>query len=421
MPLTDAKIRNAKPSAQPIKLTDGRGLSLEVRPTGAKLWRYRYRIAGKENVFAIGEYFNDKRTGHLSLDHARRCRDHARALVKQGIHPAHYRKQQRYAQQSEAKNTFEVVSRDWLAQKQPNWTPEYSKKVERFLEADVFPAIGKLPIRSVTAAALLEILRRVDARGAKTVASLLRQWCSAIFRYAIATIRADSDPAAALKGAIKPRTTRHHKPLSRDEIAVLIRRLEKYRGERTTIIALRLALLTFVRPKELRGAEWSEIDLSRAEWRIPAERMKKRDPHIVPLSKQAIALLKELLSITGHERWLFPNQRRPKTACMSMTTLNRALERIGFNGRGSVGFSAHGFRATASTILNEEGFRPVIIDRQLSHKERNKSRASYNQAEHLHERRSLMQFWANMIDDIVTNSKSDQAHRSRLIDEPMAS
>lgn len=405
MPLTDAKIRNTKPGAKPIKLTDGHGLYLEVRPTGAKLWRYRYRIAGKENVFAIGEYFHDKRAGHVSLDHARRYRDEARVLVKQGIHPAHHRKEQRFSQRSEAENTFEIVAREWLMQKQPGWTPEYSHQVERFLQANVFSEIGKLPIRTVTAAHLLEILRRVDARGAKTVASLVRQWCSAIFRYAVGTLRADSDPAAALKGAIAQRPTQHHKPLSRDQIAILIRKLNSYRGEQTTIVALRLALLTFVRTKELRGAEWSEINLDRAEWRIPAKRMKMRDPHIVPLSKQALGLLRELHTLTGDQRWLFPNYRRPKTACMSRTTLNRALERMGFNGKGSVGFSAHGFRATASTILNEHGFRPKVIDRQLSHKERNQTRANYNQAEYLNERRSLMQFWADIIDEMLKTAK----------------
>ena len=414
MLLTDAKIRNTKPSAKPIKLTDGRGLYLEVRPTGAKLWRYRYRIAGKENAFAVGEYFNDKRLGHVSLDHARRSRDEARVLIKQGIHPAHHRKEQRFAQRSEAENTFEEVARDWLAQKQAGWTPQYSRKVERFLQAHVFPQIGKLPIRDVTAAHLLEILRQVEKRGAKTVALLLRQWCSAIFRYAVSTVRAEGDPAAILKGAIIRPRTQHHKPLSREQIALLKRKLESYGGQRTTVIALWLALLTFVRTTELREAEWREVDLDRTEWRIPAERMKMGDPHIVPLSKQAMRLLQELHDLTGDQRRLFPNHRRPKTASMSATTLNRALERMGLNGRGSIGFSAHGFRATAATILNEDGFRPDVIDRQLSHKERNKSLASYNQAEYLNERRSLMQLWANMIDEILKTAKQSASARNDL-------
>ncbi len=405
MLLTDAKIRNAKPSAKPIKLTDGRGLYLEVRPTGAKLWRYRYRIAGKENAFAVGEYFNDKRLGHVSLDHARRSRDEARVLIKQGIHPARHRKEQRFAQRSQAENTFEEVARDWLAQKQAGWTPQYSRKVERFLQADVFPQIGKLPIRDVIAAHLLEILRQVEKRGAKTVALLLRQWCSAIFRYAVSTLRAERDPAAILKGAITPPRTQHHTPLSRDQIALLIRQLEGYGGDRATVLALWLALLTFVRPSELREAQWSEIDLDRAEWRIPANRMKMGEAHVVPLSKQALGLLRELHAVTGDYRCLFPNRRRPKTACMTATTLNRALERMGLNGKGSIGFSAHGFRATAATCLNEAGFRPDVIERQLAHKERNKTRASYNHAEYLQERRVLMQYWADSIDEIQRTAK----------------
>lgn len=400
MPLTDAKIRNTKPGDKPIKLTDGGGLYLEVRTTGAKLWRYRYRIAGKENVFAVGEYFNDKRGGHISLDDARTERDKARALIKQGIHPAHNRQAARLATHAENANTFEAVAREWIAKKKPGWTPYYLRQVERFLAADVFPYVGNLPIRNVTAAHLLEIIRRIEGRGAATVALLVRQWASAIFRYATATLRADTDPAAALKGAIHRPKVEHHKPLSRDQIADFVKALDSYGGYRTTVIALRLMLLTFVRTVELRAAHWTEIDLDRAEWRIPAERMKMREPHLVPLSAQAIELLRELHTYTGGRGFLFPNYRNPKT-CMTATTLNRALERMGFNGKDSIGFSAHGFRATASTILNELNFRPDVIERQLAHAERNKVRASYNQGEYLEERRTMMQQWADLTDEMA--------------------
>lgn len=400
MPLTDAKIRNTKSEAKPVKLVDGGGLYLEVRPTGAKLWRYRYRIAGKENVFAVGEYFNDKRGGHVSLDEARSERDKARALVKQGIHPAHHRQAERLATHAENANTFEAVALEWIAKKKPGWTPYYLRQVERFMQADVFPKIGKLPIRSVTAAHLLEIVKLIEGRGAETVAVLVRQWASAIFRYAVATLRADSDPAAALKGAIHRPKVEHHKPMTRDQIGDFVQALDGYAGYRTTVIALRLMLLTFVRTVELRGAEWSEFDLDRAEWRIPAERMKMREPHTVPLSWQAVELLRELHTYTGGRTFLFPNYRNPK-ACMTATTLNRALERMGFNGKDSIGFSAHGFRATASTILNETGFRPDVIERQLAHAERDKTRASYNQAEYMPERRAMMQQWADMVDSIA--------------------
>jgi len=416
MPLTDTKIRNAKPGSKPFKLPDGNGLSLEVRSTGSKLWRYRYRIDGKENVFAIGAYFNDKRAGHLSLDQARRCREEARELVKRGIHPAHHRKEARFAQRAGATNTFEAVARDWLEQKRASWTHRYSCQVERWLEFDVFPYIGRLPIRSVTAAHLLEIMRRVEARGSDTVALSIRQCCSSVYRYAVATLRAEFDPASALKGAITPPRTKHRKPLSRAEIVRFTKALGSYGGHPSTIIALRLMLLTFVRTIELRNAEWSEIDLSRAEWRIPAERMKMRDAHVVPLSKQAIDLLRELHMLTGGQRLLFPNDRRP-TSCMSDTRLARALERMGVSGRGSTGFSPHGFRATASTILNEAGCRPDVIERQLAHKERNRVRAAYNQAEYLNERRAMMQLWADMIDGMLHNAEGGQDRERTLIEE----
>lgn len=397
MPLTDAKIRNTKPGEKSVKLTDGAGLYLEVRPTGAKLWRYRYRIAGKENVFAVGEYYNDKRPGHISLDDARGERDKARILVKQGIHPSHHRQTERLSIYAESANTFEAVAREWIAKKKPGWTPYYLVQVERFLQADAFPYIGNLPIRHVTAAHLLEIVRRVEGRGAETVAMLLRQWASAIFRYAVSTLRADSDPAAALRGAIHRPKVVHRKPLNREQISKFLLALDAYSGHPTTRIALQLMLLTFVRTVELRQASWSEIDFDRTEWRIPAERMKMRDIHIVPLSRQAIESLRELQKHTGGRNFLFPNCRNPKT-CMSATTLNRALERLGFNGKETIGFSAHGFRATASTFLNEAGFRSDVIERQLAHAERNKVRASYNHAEYLEERRAMMQQWADMVD-----------------------
>lgn len=400
MPLTDTKIRNTKPGEKPIKLTDGGGLYLEVRPTGSKLWRYRYRIADKENVFAIGEYCADKRIGHVSLDDARGERDKARALVKQGVHPSHNRQTARLVSHAENANTFEAVARDWIEQKRARWTPRYLRQVETVLAADVFPSIGGLPIRNVTAAHLLAILRALEGRGAVTVAVLVRQWASGIFRFGAATLRAETDPAAALRGAIDRPKRQHHKPLTRDQIAEFAKVLESFGGYRTTAIALRLMLLTFVRTVELRCARWEEIDLERAEWRIPAERMKMREGHIVPLSRQAVALLRELQTFTGGREVLFPNYRTPNT-CMTATTLNRALERMGFAGRDSIGFSAHGFRATASTILNEAGYRPDVIERQLAHAERNQIRASYNQAEYLQERREMMQQWADLTDEMA--------------------
>jgi integrase len=404
MSLTDAKIRNTKPGPKPIKLADGGGLYIEVRPTGAKLWRFRYRIAGKENVFAIGDYPG------ITLAEVRAEHGKARLLVKQGIHPSHSRQTERLSNHAANANTFEGVAKEWISKKSTGWTPYYLRQVERFLESDVFPDVGRLPIRSVTAAHLLEIIRRIEGRGAETVALLVRQWSSAIFRYAVATLRADGDPAAALKGAIHRPKVEHHKPLSRSQIVDFIKALDKYGGYRTTVIALRLMLLTFVRTVELRKAEWSEFDLDNAEWRIPAERMKMREPHIVPLSKQTVSLLRELQTYTGGRAVLFPNYRRPNE-CMTATTLNRALERMGFNGKDSIGFSAHGFRATASTILNEMGYRSDVIERQLAHAERDKVRASYNHAEYMDERKAMMQEWADLLNDPVRSTRKDPASR----------
>lgn len=422
MALTDVTIRNAKPREKPAgkdtsgkpafvfvdspyKLTDAGGLYLQVQPSGAKLWRYRYRIAGKENVFAIGEYFNDKREGHISLETARAERDKARVLVRQGIHPSQQRQLARLANHASNANTFEAVAREWIAKKKSGWTPYYLRQVERFLASDVFPAIGKLPIRSVAAAHLLAILKKAEARGAETVALLIRQWVSAIFRYAVATLRADTDPASALKGAIHRPKVRHAKPLSRDELAKLLKAIDSYGGGRTTVIALRLMTLTFLRTSELRNARWSEFDFELAEWRIPDERMKMREMHIVPLSRQALELLRELHTLTGRGEFLFPNYRTPKTS-MSPTTINRALERMGFAGKDGIGFAAHGFRATASTMLNELQYRDDVIERQLAHGERNKVRASYNQAEYFPERKAMMQAWADMMDEIAKENSN---------------
>lgn len=401
MALTDSRIRNAKRARKPYKLTDSGGLYLEVRPSGAKLWRYRYRIAGKENLYALGEYPD------IGLADARIDRDKARKIVKQGIHPAHNRQALLVATIAENANSFEAVALEWIAQRRTKWTPYYLKQVERFMKADVFPYVGTLPIRSVSAAHLLEIVQRVGKR-APTVALLLRQWCSAVFRYAVSTLRADGDPTVALKGAIHRPRVEHYKPLTRADVPSFLKALESYGGYRTTVIAMRMLMLTFVRTGELRAAAWPEFDLDRAEWRIPAERMKMREPHIVPLSAQTVELLRELYTLTGGQRLLFPNYRRPKTY-MTGTTINRALERMGYLGR----FSGHGFRATASTMLNEMGYRPDVIERQLAHKERNAVRASYNQAQYLDERRQMMQSWANHLEALATGADVITLHAGK--------
>ncbi len=389
--LTDTKIRNTKPGDKPITLNDGNGLYLDIRPTGAKIWRYRYWLTPeKDGRYTIGEYPS------VSLSEARRERERLRELVKQGINPTHEKKTEKIRQTHERANTFEAVSREWLERKKEKWTPYYHKQATSCLEQNAFSKIGRLPIRNVTAAHLLEILQAMERRGAETYALQLRQWCSAIFRHAVVTLRADGDPAAALKGAIQRPQVNHSKPMSADQIGDFKARLTKYGGNRTTVIAMRLMLYTFVRTVELRKAPWAEFDVDAAEWKIPPERMKKRRLHVVPLARQAIALLADLKRITGAGVWLFPNFRRPDDV-MSATTINRALEHMGY---ASGLWTGHDFRATASTQLHEMGFRPEVIELQLAHVEENKTKAAYNHAEYMTERREMMQAWADWIDSI---------------------
>lgn len=397
MPLTDTKIRNAKPAEKPYKLQDGLGLFLDVRPSGVKVWRYRYwKADGKDGLYTIGDYPG------VSLSEARKAREWAREQVKQGLNPTSSKKAEQQRVIDENAVTFESVAREWIDQNRPHWSPSYLRQVERFLSKDVFPAIGAFPIRSVKSAHLLNVIREIEKRGAQSIAALVRQWAGQIFRYAVATLRADGDPSAALAGAIKRAPVRHNPPLSKDEIPRFLVLLGKYGGYRATVIALRIMLYTFVRTVELRKAKWDEFDFSAAEWRVPAEnlkmgkRMKAGESHIVPLSRQSLALLAELKTLSGGQPFLFPNLRTPKT-CMTATTINKALERMGYAGK----FSGHGFRSTASTMLHELGWRSELIERQLAHAERNKVKSAYNHAEYLPERRLMMQAWADWIDDLA--------------------
>jgi integrase len=408
MPITDTKCRNAKAVGRPYKLSDAKGLHLEVRPTGAKLWRYRYRIAGKENLFALGEYAavpagetgaeaQHRRDGRrFTLEEARQERSRARALVKQGLHPSHVRSAQKRDRLEANENTFEFVAKEWLAVKKPGWSAGRAKQVEGVLTRRIFPHVGNLPIDSITARQMLHVVKKIVDDGAPTIAHLAWNTSAKIFAAAKKTGRLTASPISDLSDVIPRPTVQHHKPLERRDIPKLVKGIGAYEGERTTAIALGLLMLTFVRPQELRGAEWGEFDLAAAQWRIPGARMKMRDPHIVPLSTHALTLLHELHALTGSHRYLFPNHRRP-TSHMAATTLNRALVALGYTGK----FTPHGFRATASTMLNELGYRPDIIERQLAHKERNATRASYNQAEYLDPRQEMMQGWADLLDQLA--------------------
>jgi integrase len=401
--LTDTKLRNSKPTEKPYKLQDGQGLFLEVRPSGAKFWRYRYwKPDGKDGIYTIGEY------PAVSLSDARKAREWARDQVKQGLNPTSSKKAERLGVIDENTNTFESVAREWIVDNKAHWSATYAKQVDDNLTKDVFPTIGAFPIRTVKAAHLLEIIRKVEKRGAGTIAVLIRQWSSQIFRWAIPNQKAEFDPATSLAGALKRKPVRHNPPLSQDEIPKFLIKLDAYGGYLGTKIAVRLMLLTFIRTKELRLAEWVEFDLDAAEWRIPAIRMKMAkhmlpgEVHIVPLSRQAVALLRELHMISGNRKFLFPNLRTSGT-CMTSTTINRVLERMGYLGQ----FSGHGFRTTASTQLHELGWRSDIIEKQLAHAERNQVKAAYNHAEYIPERREMMQAWADWIDALVAKAAAE--------------
>ena len=393
MPLTDLAIRRAKPEAKHYRMTDSAGLYIEIRPTGSKLWRYRYRIAGKEGTFALGAY------PEVTLSAAREARDEARKLVRQGINPAHVRQAEKLNNIAEGAQTFEAIAKEFAEQKAKTWTTKYANQFNRAMVNNVYPAIGKLPIRQVTSMHILEILRRMDKRGASTYAFSVRQWCSAVFRYAASTMRAEADPAAALKGAISRPAVKHARALEQKEISEYLGKLEKFGGNRTTAICLELLLLTFVRSAEIRQARWADMDLEGAVWRIPAEKMKMRRIHVVPLSKQAARLLRELHTITGSGEWLFPNTRRPKDV-MSPTTINRALEYMGYE-TGRV--TGHDFRATASTRLNEMGYPEAHIEMQLAHAKKNKTAAAYNHAQYLTERTRMMQDWSDYVYSLGSN------------------
>jgi len=388
MPLTDTRIRQQKPAARPLKLTDANGLYLEVRPNGSKLWRYRYRIDGRFNLYAMGAYPD------VSLADAREELARARKLVKQGIHPAHERARTRAETSARNADAFQPIAEEWLKEKRRAWSKTYASQVEHLLKRDVYPRIGKRPMRSITSNDVLQILRSLVERDARTVAILARQVISQVFTYAVATLRADGDPAHVLRRFVVREPVKHADAKSAAEIADLVRRLNRYAGARTTVIAIWLLLLLFVRTGELRKAPWSEFDLERKLWTIPAARMKKRRVHVVPLPRQALRLLRELHEISGHRKHLLPNLRRPADVISPMA-INRALESMGFP---TAYFTGHDFRATASTHLHEMGYREELVEMQLGHAKRDRVAASYNHAKYLPERTAMMQAWADWID-----------------------
>lgn len=392
MALTATSIKNARAEAKPLKLFDGGGLYLLVNPNGSRWWRFKYRYLGKEKLLSFGTFPD------ISLKDARERRDEARKQLAAGIDPGEHRKARKSALAERGENSFEVVAREWFGKYSPKWAPGHSDKIIRRLERDIFPWLGGRPIADIKAAELLATLRRIEGRGAIETAHRAQQNCSQVFRYAVATGRAERDPTGDLRGALTPVTERHHASITDPRrVGELMRAIEGYRGSFITKCALRLAPLVFVRPGELRKAEWAEFDLDNAQWRIPAARMKAREQHIVPLSKQAVAILRELHPLTGEKLYVFPGVRSAGRA-MSENTVNAALRRLGYAKDEMTG---HGFRSMASTLLNEQGWHRDAIERQLAHAERNDVRAAYNFAQHLPERRRMMQAWADYLDRLA--------------------
>jgi len=394
--LTAIEIKVAKKKEKPYKLTDGQGLYLQVTTSGGKLWRFKYRFDDKEKLLAFGTY------PEISLAEAREKREAARKLVANGIDPGEIRKAEKEAR-ARPDNTFEIVAREWHVKFSPRWSPVHADTVIKRLERDAFPWIGARPIAEIKAPELLAVLRRVESRGALETAHRVKTICGQVFRYAVATGRAERDMAADLKGALPPATKSHLAAVTDPkEVVGLLRAIDGYQGSFVVKCALQLAGLFFVRPGELRNAEWSEFDLEAGIWSIPAEKMKMKQPHIVPLSSQAVEVLKSLQPLTGRSRYVFPSNRtslRP----MSNNAILAALRRMGYSKDEMTG---HGFRAMARTILDEVlQVRPEFIEHQLAHAVRDPNGRAYNRTAHLDERKKMMQQWSDYLDGLKAGAK----------------
>lgn len=384
--LTDAGLRRL---AKPGKHFDGGGLYLEITPAGGRYWRWKYRFAGREKRLAFGVY------PEVSLKQARERRDEARRLLQGGADPGALRKADKARERHEAENTFEAVALAWLAHQAPKWTERTHGAIKASLESYAFPKLGARPLAQVRPREVADVVKAVEAQGKGEAAARLLQRIRAVYRFAVVHERIELNPMLDLQPGelLQPRQVTHRAALPDAELPAFLAKLESYGGDPTTLHALRLLMLTATRPGELRGARWDEIDEAAAVWRIPAERMKMREPHTVPLSRQALQVLADMRPISGARLLVFPSPFYPGKA-LSENTLNSALARMGYKGIAS----AHGFRALFSTVANECGHAPDVIERQLAHIERNRVRAAYNRAAYLHERAALLQWWADYLD-----------------------
>lgn len=396
MKLTDAKCRNTNSGGRSVrKLSDGGGLYLWVYAGGRKYWRLRYWLAGKERLLSLGVY------PAIGLKQARQRRESERQRLDNNLDPSAERRVEKIRARVASENSFEAVAREWYNKQLHTWVPGHADDVLRRLEHNIFPAIGRRPISQIDAPELLGAIRPIEARGAHDLAHRVLQVCGQVFRYGIATGRCTRNLAADLRGALTPHQKRHQPAVRPEELPALLRAIAKYDrlGDKQTRLALQLLALTFVRTNELIGAEWQEFDLNAQNWVVPATRMKMKAEHIVPLSRQALAILEQLKEIGGGSRFVFPGRNRDRP--ISNNTMLFALYRLGYKGK----MTGHGFRSVSSTILNEKGFRSDVIERQLAHSERNEVRGAYNRAQYLPERSKMMQEWADFLDVIVSGAK----------------
>jgi integrase len=401
MPLTDLEIRKTKPTTKPVRLFDGGGLYLEISPSGGKLWRLKYRFGGKEKKLGFGVY------PEISLAVARERRDEARRLLANEIDPGENRKVQKAAKAEVASNSFEVVGREWFAKMKPEWVESHSKKIMARLENDLFPWLGERPIAELSAKEILDVLKRISDRGAKDTAKRAQQDCGAIFRYAIQTSRVKYNPIPDLRGALPTAIGGNFAAIT-DPVKVgeLLRAIDGFNGTFIVKCALRLSPYLFVRPGELRQAKWADFDLDNAEWRFLVSKVKKIDEpreHIVPLSSQAVQVLRELYPLTSYSNFVFPGARSSQRA-MSEAAVNAALRRLGYDTKTEI--TGHGFRAMARTILHEvHGIAPEVIEHQLAHKVPDTLGTSYNRTKFLVARREMMQVWADYLDKLKVGAE----------------
>lgn len=398
--LSAVAVRNAKPKEKPYKLSDGKGLYLHIATSGKRTWRYRFKLSGKESTVVLGEY------PAMSLEESRIERSEAREMVKAGKNPAKIRKEKKQAEIDKAeatklinKNTFEFVALEWIGQQGNSWSKVHTTAVLNTLRNNVFPVIGDHPVDTITPPMILQVIRPIEKRGSLEIASKILQRMAAIFRYAVQTGKATYNPAGDIRGVLKTKKVTHRAALSIEDMPEFLRDLSEGDIHITTKLALQFTILTAARSGEVRGATWEEIDLENKLWKIPENRMKMDTPHTVPLSRQAIVIIERAGKLWSKDGFVFPGIRQGSKQ-LSENTMLYALYRLGYHSRATV----HGFRATFSTIANESGFDGDVIEKALAHEERNRVRAAYHRSEYIEQRKKLMQWWADMLQQLESGA-----------------